>query len=60
MSTETRTHLIEGVRCPACSHGRQFVTFAPAFGYGVDGGTSEIVGRSCGAGCGWTEGEVSQ
>jgi len=43
----TRTHRIDGPKCPACDHRELIVTFEPCFGWGLPDGTSQITHQQC-------------
>jgi hypothetical protein len=47
------THTIDGIRCPACAHPAQRVTFEAVYAWGYTDGSSAPVRRECAAGCGW-------
>ncbi len=50
----TRTHRIDGPKCPDCDHRELDVTFEPIWGWGMDGGAADITRRTCPV-CGWTQ-----
>lgn len=50
----TRTHRIDGIKCPSCDQRELDVTFEPIYGFGLPDGCSDIVRRECPV-CPWKQ-----